>query len=449
MTTVALLLLGLAVGALVGWFAQRNRSSLLIARTDERAIATQQIADRLQADLATQRQLSASLTADLACSQTELNNRKALMEQYQSDFKEMQSKFAITFENLANRIFEEKATKLTAENTTTLSQLLDPLRRQIGDFRERVDHIYTADSSDRAALKAEVQSLAVLNHQITKEAQNLTNALKGQAKTQGSWGEMILESILEKSGLIKDSDYKIQQTLVTDQGKRLRPDAIINLPESKHIVIDAKVSLTAYERYCSSEDAGQRDLALLEHISSLRGHVKELGGKRYSELYQITSPDFVLLFVPIEGACSLAIQNDSKLFWDAFESNIVLVTSSTLMTTLRIIASIWKQEKQTKNALEIARQSGALYDQFVRFYEDLGSLGDHLRRAEEAYSSARERLKTGRGNLVKKAEDIRKLGAKASRVLPSSLIEEAIAEIGEDDPRTNAEEVGEPSDNAS
>jgi DNA recombination protein RmuC len=368
------------------------------------------------------------------------------MDQYQSDLKEMQSNFAIAFENLGNRIFEEKATKLTAENTTALGQLLDPLRHQIGEFRDRVDRIYTADSSDRAALKVEVQSLAVLNQQITRDAQNLTNALKGQAKAQGSWGEMILESILEKSGLIRDSDYRIQQTLVTEQGKRLRPDVIVYLPDAKHIVIDAKVSLTAYERYCSGDDAGQRDSALLEHISSVRGHIKELGAKQYSELYQITSPDFVLLFVPIEGAWSLAIQNDSKLFWDAFESNIVLVTSSTLMTTLRIIASIWKKERQTKNALEIARQSGALYDQFVRFYDDLDSLGTLLRKAEEAYISARDRLKTGRGNLVKKAEDIRKLGANASKTLPSAVIEEAVEEIGKDDAQTNEEELGRPAE---
>lgn len=422
--TEALIILGLIVGALLGWFVQRSRSAVLIARSDERAAAAQQSLDRAQTDLAHERQSSASLNADLARTQTDLKNREALMLQYQSDLKEIQSTFATAFENLANRILEEKATKLSTENTSALSQLLSPLRQQISDFRQRVDHIYTADSSDRAALKAEVQSLAVLNQQITKEAQNLTSALKGQTKVQGTWGEIVLESILERSGLTKDSDYLIQKRLVTEEGKQLQPDVIINLPGSKHIVIDAKVSLTAYERYCSVEEIEPRAIALKEHISSLRNHVSELGKKKYSDLYQISSPDFVLCFVPIDAACILAVQNDSKLFWDAMESNIVIVTQSTLTMALRIITNIWNQEKQTKNALEIAKQSGALYDEFVRFHEDLAELGHHLVKAEEAYKSARDRLTTGRGNLAKKAENIRKLGAKTSKTLPQTLTDE-------------------------
>ena len=423
--TVALIISGLIVGALLGWFAQRSRSAALIARSDERAAVLQQSLDRAQTDLAHERQSSASLNVDLARTQTELKNREALMEQYRSDLKGIQSTFATAFENLANRIFEEKTTKLSTENTTALGQLLNPLRQQISDFRQRVDHIYTADSSDRAALKVEVQSLAVLNQQITKEAQNLTNALKGQTKVQGTWGEIVLESILERSGLTKDSDYIIQKRLATEEGKRLQPDVIINLPGSKHIVIDAKVSLTAYERYCSVEEIEPKAIALKEHISSLRNHVNELGKKRYSDLYQISSPDFVLCFVPIDAACLLAIQNDSNLFWEAIENNIVIVTQSTLTMALRIITNIWSQEKQTKNALEIARQSGSLYDEFVRFYEDLTDLGQCLVKAEEAYKSARDRLTTGRGNLARKAENIRKLGAKTSKTLPQALTDEA------------------------
>ena len=422
--TFAYFLLGVLVGLAIAWILQKRS------------------AGKLNIELSAERQSVVSLKSDLARSENEVAHREATMAQYRADLEKVQERFTAAFENLASRILDERAAKLKTENTTSLGQLLDPLRQQITDFRQRVDTIHTSDTSDRSALRAQVKELTVLNQQVTTEAKNLTGALKGQAKAQGAWGELILESILEKSGLVKNSEYTMQACFTTAEGKRALPDVVVNLPESKHIVVDAKVSLTAYDKYCSCEDGPHREVALKEHLVSLKRHVKELSGKNYSELYQITSPDFVLLFVPIESAFSLAWQSDPNLVLDAFDSNVLLVTASTLMATLRIIRNFWGREKQTRNVLEIARQGGALYDQFVRFYDDLTDLGQHLRKAEEAYTSARDRLKTGKGNLVKRVEDIRKLGAKTSKTLPLDLTQEAddgpelISDAGDSSPPT-------------
>ena len=336
-----------------------------------------------------------------------------------------EQRFTAAFENLANRILDEKATKLESENSNLLTPLLDPLREQITAFHNRVNTIHTEDTSDRSALRTQVQQLTELNQLVTTEARNLTAALKGQAQAQGAWGELILETILEKSGLLRDFEYTVRGSFTTADGRRVIPDVIINLPESNHLVLDSKVSLVAYDTYCNSEDSAARDDALKDHVASVKKHFRELSGKNYSELYQITSPDFVLMFIPIESAFSLAWQAEPKLVLDAYNSNVVIVTTSTLLATLRTIANIWTREKQARNVLEIARQGGALYDQFVRFYDDLADLGQHLRKADEAYLSARDRLKTGRGNLVKKVEDLRRLGARASKNLPLDVIQAA------------------------
>jgi DNA recombination protein RmuC len=420
----AYFLLGVLVGVAIAWILQKRS------------------ADKINTELSAERQAVVSLKSDLARSETEVAHREATMVQYRADLEKVQEKFTAAFENLATRILDERAAKLRTENTTSLGQLLDPLRQQITDFRQRVDTIHTSDTSDRSALRAQVKELTVLNQQVTTEAKSLTTALKGQAKAQGAWGELVLESILEKSGLVKNSEYTVHASFTTPEGRRVLPDVVVNLPGSKHIVVDAKVSLTAYDKYCSCEEGPEQEVALKEHLASLKKHVRELSGKNYSELYQITSPDFVLMFVPIESAFSLAWQSDPNLVLDAFGSNVVIVTASTLMATLRTITNIWRREKQTRNVLEIARQGGALYDQFVRFYEDLTDLGQHLRKAEEAYASARDRLSTGKGNLVKRVEDIRKLGAKTSKTLPLDLTEEEndVVELiaGSDKPETVA-----------
>ena len=354
--------------------------------------------------------------------------------------EKVEEKFGATFENLATRILDQRAAKLKDENTASLGQLLDPLGKQIRDFRDRVDAVHTEDTSDRGKLRQQVQQLTLLNQQVTTEAKNLTAALKGQVRAQGTWGELILESILGKCGLVKGSDYTLHASFTTTDGRRALPDIVVNLPESQHIVVDAKVSLTAYERYSSCEPGPQRETALKEHLASLKRHVKDLSGKNYSELYQITSPDFVLLFVPIESAFSLAWQSDPNLQVDAFESNVVIVTPSTLLATLRTIKNVLAREKQTRNVLEIARQGGGLYDQFVRFYEDLEDLGQQLRKADEAYSSARDRLKTGRGSLVSRAENLRRLGARATKTLPLDVVSDE-TDLLELSPETDSSNV--------
>lgn len=398
---------GLALGLAAAWLLQKRN------------------VNRLRNELAVERQTAASTKESLSRAEVEIRHRDAMMAQYRTDLEKVQEKFTAAFENLANRIFDERTTKLKNENASSVNQLLDPLRQQITDFRQRVDAIHTSDTSDRSALRSQVKELTTLNQQVTAETRNLTMALKGQVRAQGAWGELVLESILEKSGLVKNSEYRVHASFITSEGRRALPDIVVNLPGSKHIVVDAKVSLVAYEKYCSCESGDERDAALRDHLSSIKKHVRELSGKNYSELYQITSPDFVLLFMPIESALSLAWQADPQLVTEAFESNVVIVSASTLMATLRTIANIWRQEKQTRNVLEIARQGGALYDQFVRFYEDLDDLGQHLRKADEAYTSARDRLKTGKGSLAKRAEDLRKLGAKTSKSLPLDMTDEA------------------------
>jgi len=431
MMEFAYFLVGIVIGLVIAWFAQRRQVARLT-----RAVATEQ-------------ETVATLRAEVARTEAEIRHRDASIVEYRKDLETVQEKFTAAFENLANRILEERAVKLKSENANSVNQLLDPLRQQITDFRQRVDAIHTADISDRSALQAQVKELTALNQQVTAEAKNLTTALKGQARAQGAWGELILESILEKSGLTKNSEYNVHASFTTSEGRRALPDVVINLPGAKHIVIDAKVSLTAYEKYCSSGSDTERDAALKEHLLSVKKHVRELSGKNYSDLYQITSPDFVLLFMPIESALSLAWQGDPQLVTEAFESNVVIVTVSTLMATLRTISNIWRLEKQTRNVLEIARQGGALYDQFVRFYDDLSDLGQHLRRAEEAYASARDRLKTGKGSLTKRAEDLRKLGAKTSKSLPLDIIDDAneLFDAG-DAPNTKFQAPEAPSENA-
>lgn len=264
-----------------------------------------------------------------------------------------------------------------------------------------------------------------MNQQITQEAKNLTTALKGQNKAQGNWGEFILESILEKSGLVKGREYVVQESLTTESGKRFQPDVIIKLPENKSIIIDSKVSLVGYEKFVSEEEDNLKQLGLRDHINSIRAHIKNLSGKNYQNLYQLESLDFVLMFMPIEPAFAVAVQSDPAVFTDAFEQNIVIVSPSTLLATLRTISSIWRQENQNRNALEIARQSGEMLDKFMAFVDDLISVGKGLISAKDNYDKAMNKLVDGRGNLISRSEKIKKLGAKASKTLPPAILNRA------------------------
>jgi len=354
---------------------------------------------------------------------SENSNLIQKLDEQKREIEEIQQRFVKEFENLANRIFDEKSNKFTTQNRDNIDQILKPLNEKIKEFEKKVEETYDKESKQRFSLEVEIKKLYEANLQITKDATNLTNALKGQSKTQGNWGEFILESILEKSGQVKGREYIVQESYTGEDRKRFQPDIIINLPEHKSLVIDSKVSLVAYERYSSAEGETERVNALREHIASLKNHIKGLSGKNYQNLYQIQSLDFVLMFMPIESAFSLAVQYEPGLFNEAFEKNIVIVSPSTLLATLRTIASIWRQEKQNKNALEIARQSGALYDKFVGFIDDLKNVGNKIDIAKDSYDNAFKKLHEGSGNLISRVEKIKSLGAKTTKSLPQALLD--------------------------
>jgi DNA recombination protein RmuC len=313
--------------------------------------------------------------------------------------------------------------KFVARNKESLDKLLVPLSEKITDFRARVERTHDQGVRDRAELVAQLRTLGELNQQMSAEARNLTTALKGQSKAQGNWGELVLATVLEKSGLVEGREYLTQASLKSEDGKRQQPDVLVCLPEGKHLVIDAKVSLVAYERCVNEDDEGRREAALKEHIQSVKSHVLELGRKRYDALYEIRSPDFTLMFVPVEPAFVLAVQADDSLFDFAFRQNVVMVTPSTLLATLRTVANIWRQEKQTRNAIDIAEKSGLLYDKFVGFFEDMQRIGEQIGRSQEAYDAAMNKLSSGRGNLVSQVQRLKELGAKAKKALPEGVAE--------------------------
>ena len=327
------------------------------------------------------------------------------------------------FKSIANDIFEAKQRSFKEQSQVQLDGLLKPLGEKIKDFEKRVEETYNQESRERFSLIKEVRNLQDINARISKDAINLTNALKGENKTQGIWGEVILERVLEKAGLVRGREYDIQVSLKTETGKRLQPDVIVHLPENKDLIIDSKVSLTAYERHCSLPDLQERSDALKSHVQSLRQHIKQLSVKNYQNLTGIRTLDFVLLFVPVEGAFALAVQQDSELYAEAYDRNIVLVAPSTLLATLRTVQNIWRYEHQNKNAQEIARKAGALYDKFVNFVADLEDVGSRLDSVQTAYDRAHNKLISGKGNLVGRAERLRELGAKVSKALPQNLVE--------------------------
>ncbi|MHB1180041.1 MAG: DNA recombination protein RmuC, partial [Daejeonella sp.] len=300
--------------------------------------------------------------------------------------------------------------------------LLNPLKENIKAFEEKVDQVYKTEAGERNVLQGIITQLMDLNKVMSMETQNLTKALKGDNKKQGNWGEMILERVLERSGLVKDQEYRIQTSLQTAEGLRFQPDVIIDLPDDKHLVIDAKVSLIAYERMVNCESDEDAELFSRQHIGSIRSHVADLSSKNYSALYKINSPDFVMLFIPIESCFSIAVQKDAELFNYAWDKRVVIVSPSTLLATLRTIASMWKQERQNRNVMEIARLSGEMYDKFVGFIGDMDGIGKNIKQSQDAYERAMNKLSNGRGNLTITAEKIKKLGAKAGKQLDQRLI---------------------------
>ncbi|EPE9899687.1 DNA recombination protein RmuC [Flavobacterium psychrophilum] len=343
------------------------------------------------------------------------------------EVEQLQEKFTKEFENLANKILEEKTNKFTEQNKENMKNILTPLQDKILHFEKKVEDTHKESIDYHAALRQQILGLSEMNAQMSKETLNLTKALKGDSKMQGNWGELVLERVLEKSGLEKGREYIVQQSFTTAEGNRVFPDVVINLPDGKKMIVDSKVSLTAYEKYINEEDDILKSGYLKEHINSIKRHVEQLGDKNYHDLYQMESPDFVLLFIPIEPAFALALNEDTTLYNKAFEKNIVIVTPSTLLATLRTIDSMWANQKQQENALEIARQAGALYDKFEGFVADLIKIGKKIDESKVEYSGAMNKLIEGKGNLVTSVEKLKKMGAKAKKALPESIINRAEA----------------------
>jgi DNA recombination protein RmuC len=424
------LIFGLLIGAVVAWLIASSKFKGDAGRVEERSRLLEVDKSSLQSELKTEREKSEKLNSEYSSLKSDYSNLQTKLSEQKAEIEELQQKFTKEFENLANRIFDDKTKRFSEQSKTNLAEILNPLKERITEFQSKVEETNKESIKGNASLREQLSMLKDMNQQITQEAKNLTEALKGQSKTQGNWGEFILESILEKSGLVKGREYVVQESLTSESGKRFQPDVIIKLPENKSIIIDSKVSLVGYERFVSSEDENEKQLALREHINSIRSHIKSLSSKNYQNLYQLESLDFVLMFMPIEPAFALAVQNDPSIFNDAFEMNIVIVSPSTLLATLRTISSIWRQENQNKNALEIARQAGSLYDKFVNFYNDLLDVGKRMDSAKDSYENAMKKIHDGRGNLISGVEKIKQLGAKTSKTMPPAAVNRA--ELDED-----------------
>ncbi|WP_346858571.1 DNA recombination protein RmuC [uncultured Draconibacterium sp.] len=365
------------------------------------------------------------LFGQLEKAKVEYQNLKEKLETQKAELDQMQKKFTTEFENVATKILERNSEKFTAANQKNIGDVLNPLKEKIQLFEKKVEDTYKQGLKDQTDLRAELKKLHDLNSKISEEASNLTKALKGDVKKQGNWGEVVLERILERSGLNEGKQgFEKQFSDTSEDGKRIQPDIVINLPDNKHIIVDSKVSMIAYERAVNAESESDRDKHIKEHLLSLKTHIKGLSDKHYQTASKLNSPDFVLLFIPIEASFSVAVQEDQELFSYAWDQKVVIVSPSTLLATLRTISSIWQQENQTRNAIEIAKQSGALYDKFVGFITDMENLGKNLDTTRKTYDSALNKLHVGSGNLVRRAENIKKLGAKTTKELPRELLDE-------------------------
>lgn len=442
------LIAGIFIGFAIGWLFFRNKSTEMVINPEEFSRLEKekiQLEERLRnLDQEKQNRIS-DLVAEITRYRTELDkerlenteskariaasiekftNQETRLNQQKLEIEELQKRFQVEFENIANKILDEKSKKFTEQNKQNIDGILTPLRERIRDFEDKVDKTYRAELEEKNSLKLEIKKLVELNKQVSEDANNLAVALKGDNKTQGNWGEMLLENILERSGLERGREYEVQVSVNTDEGKRVQPDVIIYLPENKHVIIDSKVSLVAYQAAVTSATEEARAGFLKQHVDSVKAHVKGLSEKNYQGLPAVNTPDFVLMFMPIESSFSVAIQADNELFNYAWDRKIVIVGPSTLLATLRTIASVWKQEKQTKNAIEIAEQSGRLYDKFVGFLDDMLRIGDRINGTQKAYDDAMNKLKTGSGNLIGRIEHIKKLGAKTKGQIDTKLLED-------------------------
>jgi DNA recombination protein RmuC len=371
-----------------------------------------------------QERINKQQSQDLTEAQTNLRNIHEKLANQKLEIEDMQKKFSTEFENIANKILEEKSVKFTAQNKKNIDSVLAPLGDKLKSFETKVQDTYEKGLKERSELKEQVIQLSSLNQTLSKDAQNLTRALTHDNKAQGNWGELILEKILKESGLTEGEEYSKQHSTNNEEGKRIQPDFLIKLPDDKHIIIDSKVSLVAYEQFVNSENESEKDGHLKAHILSVRSHIKLLSEKNYQTGLTINSPDFVLLFMPIEPAFSLAMQKDKEIYQYAWSKNIVIVSPTTLLATIRTIASIWKQEKQNRNTQEIAKQAGALYEKFVGFLEDMEKIERGISQVDGAYKNAINKLKTGSGNLIRRTENMKKLGLNPKKQISEKFLEE-------------------------
>jgi DNA recombination protein RmuC len=422
------LLIGCLVGGAIGWLSARSKwvsegqqvRGLLVAEQEKTKSLLQSLNEWKQA-LEAERSKVLELTNSLASTEADYRNLEEKLDERKAEMNELQEKFSAQFKNLANDIFEEKSRKFTEQNKSNIFDLLKPLGEKIVEFERKVEESNKDSIARNSALREQLENLQRLNVQMTREAENLTRALKGDSKAQGAWGEFILESILEKSGLERDREYTIQESFTTAEG-RLRPDVIVRLPENKFVVIDSKVSLTAYNNFVNATTEEEKIIALKAHLQSIRQHMRGLGEKNYQRNISESGLDFIIMFIPIEPAYILAIQTEGKLYEEALEKRIVFVSPTLLIPSLQLIKNVWKQEYQNRHVLDIANRAGSLYDKFVGFTEDLINLGKHMDISKKSYEESMKKLTSGSGNLVRSIEELRKLGARASKNIDMKLV---------------------------
>ncbi|TJZ60485.1 DNA recombination protein RmuC [Sphingobacterium olei] len=403
---------------------EKQAVEIVLAKMQQREELLSRENAAMAQSLEKERQERQALERTLEGTNAYLQAQQEKFQEQKEEITTIKQQFNVEFQVLANKILEEKTLKFTEVNQRHLALLLDPLKEKIKSFEERVEKTYNHEAAERNVLKGVVEQLMLQSNEIKNEANNLTRALRGDNKKQGNWGEVILERVLERSGLTKDQEYRLQASFTDEKGKRLQPDAIIDLPDSKHLVVDSKISLIAYERWVNAETDEEKLIYLKQHIYSIENHVRDLSVKNYQEIYGIHSPDFVLLFMPIESALSTAVTSKPELFSDAWDRRVVIVSPSTLLATLRTIASMWKQERQTRNVLEIAREAGALYDKFVGFLTDMQQLEAYLHKATEKHADAMKKLSSGPGNVIRKVENLKTLGAKTTKKIDDSFLGE-------------------------
>ncbi len=425
-------ILALVLGIVLAYLITKMKFEKITTSLEERnnllasqKVETDKFIDQIQSEKEHFRNEKESVNLKLATKIAELENLEIKLSENKAEVEKLQERFTKDFEILASKILEEKSEKFTAKNKENIELILNPLQEKIKSFEKKVEDTHKESLEKQSALREQINGLRDLNQKMSKDAVNLTKALKGESKKQGDWGELQLEIILEKAGLQKNVHFSTQGGYRDEHDNLKKPDFIIHLPENKHLIIDSKVSLIGYDKFYNAEIDAEEAIGLKQHLLSIKKHIKDLGGKNYSELYGINSPDYVLMFVPIEPALMVALQNDQNLYLEALDKNVVLVSNSTLLATLTTVASIWKQEDQKRNVLEIARQAGALYDKFKGFIDDLIKVGNQINASQDSYKAAMNKLHEGKGNLISRVEKLKDLGAKAQKSIPENLLKRA------------------------